>query len=139
MGFKTVRQWVDASDEGKTHIVSFRKAVSAAATTMGDYIDYTYFTGSPVANFYASAPLEAALVEADKGIRVPDVPEQFVKSLTVMSVGSTATSTANQNQTLQLLDYLIYYPQFTGLDGTTLRIDGAYNAGTRTIDALNGD
>lgn len=30
-------------------------------------------------------------------------------------------------------------PQFTGLDGTTLRIDGAYNAGTRTIDALNGD
>ena len=29
-------------------------------------------------------------------------------------------------------------PQFTGLDGTTLRIDGAYNAGTRTIDSLNG-
>ena len=30
-------------------------------------------------------------------------------------------------------------PQFTGLDGTTIRIDGAYSAGTRTIDALNGD
>ena len=30
-------------------------------------------------------------------------------------------------------------PQFTGLDGLTLRIDGAYSAGTRTIDALNGD
>ncbi|MCA3116434.1 MAG: hypothetical protein ING91_19565 [Rhodocyclaceae bacterium] len=30
-------------------------------------------------------------------------------------------------------------PQFTGLDGTTLRIDGTYNAGTRTIDALDGD
>lgn len=29
-------------------------------------------------------------------------------------------------------------PQFTGLDGTTLRIDGNYSAGTRTIDALNG-
>jgi hypothetical protein len=29
-------------------------------------------------------------------------------------------------------------PQFTGLDGTTLRIDGTYSAGTRTIDALNG-
>lgn len=29
-------------------------------------------------------------------------------------------------------------PQFTGLDGTTLRIDGAYSAGTRTIDSLNG-
>lgn len=30
-------------------------------------------------------------------------------------------------------------PQFTGLDGTTVRIDGAYTAGTRTIDSLNGD
>lgn len=30
-------------------------------------------------------------------------------------------------------------PQFTGLDGVTLRIDGTYAAGTRTIDALNGD
>jgi hypothetical protein len=29
-------------------------------------------------------------------------------------------------------------PQFTGLDGSTLRIDGTYSAGTRTIDALDG-
>jgi hypothetical protein len=30
-------------------------------------------------------------------------------------------------------------PQFTGLDGTTVRIDGTYSAGTRTIDAINAD
>lgn len=30
-------------------------------------------------------------------------------------------------------------PQFTGLDGTTVRIDGNYVSGTRTIDVLNGD
>lgn len=29
-------------------------------------------------------------------------------------------------------------PQFVGLDGTTVRIDGTYAAGTRTIDALDG-
>lgn len=29
-------------------------------------------------------------------------------------------------------------PQFTGLDGVTVRIDGTYAAGTRTIDSLNG-
>lgn len=29
-------------------------------------------------------------------------------------------------------------PQFTGIDGVTLRIDGAYSGGTRTIDSLNG-
>jgi hypothetical protein len=28
-------------------------------------------------------------------------------------------------------------PQFTGLDGTTVRINGTYSAGTRTIDAIN--
>ena len=28
--------------------------------------------------------------------------------------------------------------QFTGLDGTTVRIDGTYSAGTRTIDSLDG-
>lgn len=30
-------------------------------------------------------------------------------------------------------------PQFYGLDGTTVRIDGSYSAGDRTIDALNVD
>jgi hypothetical protein len=30
-------------------------------------------------------------------------------------------------------------PQFKGLDGTTVRIDGSYVSGTRTIDALNGN
>lgn len=30
-------------------------------------------------------------------------------------------------------------PQFLGLDGTTVRIDGTYSAGTRSIDALDGD
>lgn len=30
-------------------------------------------------------------------------------------------------------------PRFYGLDGVTLRIDGAYSGGTRTIDAIDGD
>lgn len=30
-------------------------------------------------------------------------------------------------------------PQFLGIDGTTVRIDGTYSAGTRTIDALDGE
>lgn len=30
-------------------------------------------------------------------------------------------------------------PQFIGIDGVTVRIDGSYLAGTRTIDSLNGD
>lgn len=30
-------------------------------------------------------------------------------------------------------------PQFTGLDGSTVRIDGTYSAGTRTIDNINAE
>ena len=30
-------------------------------------------------------------------------------------------------------------PQFIGLDGSTVRIDGTYSGGTRSIDALDGD
>jgi hypothetical protein len=30
-------------------------------------------------------------------------------------------------------------PQFVGLDGSTVRIDGTYTAGTRTIDALDAE
>ena len=51
--------------------------------------------------------------------------EQIIRLLGAFAAGS-ATGLENGN------------PQFTGLDGTTVRIDGAYSAGTRTIDTLNG-
>lgn len=52
--------------------------------------------------------------------------EQILRLLAAYAAGS-ATGLEGAN------------PQFTGLDGVTLRIDGAYSAGTRTIDALDGD
>ncbi len=52
--------------------------------------------------------------------------EQVMRLIGAFAAGS-ATGLENGN------------PQFTGLDGTTVRIDGAYSAGTRSIDALNGD
>ena len=75
-----------------------------------DFVDYTYFAGNPPANFYASAPLLAATVESIRGITVPQVENQFLKSITVMSAASSATGTSNQNQRLLLADYLLYYP-----------------------------
>lgn len=109
MGFRTVPEWAGAHEAGRRHITTFRKAVSSAATAAGDYVDYTYFAGNPVANFYASSPLESALVEQDKGIRLP-AGDQWLRDLMVMSAASSATSTTNQNQTLLLCDYLMYYP-----------------------------
>lgn len=112
-GFANARAWADAIDAGKTHVSTFRKTVASAATVANDFIDYTYFAGNPPANFYASAPLEAAFVESIRGIYVPTMTgtdKQFLKSITGMSAASSATGTSNQNQRHQLADYLLYYP-----------------------------
>lgn len=111
MGFEGAREWVRASEEGRSHVTTFRKQVSSAATVANDFVDYTYFAGNPVANFYASAPLEAAHVEASRGIHLRDVgASQWIKDFCAMSAAASATGTTNQNQRLLLADYLLYYP-----------------------------
>lgn len=109
-GFRSVAEWAAAPDAGRHHVTTFRKAVASAATAANDFVDYTYFAGNPPANFYASAPLLAATVESIRGITIPQVEDQFLKSITVMSAASSATGTSNQNQRLLLADYLLYYP-----------------------------
>lgn len=109
-GFTTVRAFSEADESGKCWVTGFRKAVASAATTTNAWVDYSYFPGSPSANFYASAPAVAALVDAARGIYVPSVTPatQHLKSLTVMT-GNTA-SAVNGRQKLALCDYLLYYP-----------------------------
>jgi hypothetical protein len=112
-GFNNVAAWANAIDAGKTHVTTFRKTVASAATAANDFIDYTYYAGNPPANFYASAPLEAAFVEGIRGIYVPTMTgtnKQFIKSITGMSAASSAANTSNQNQRHLLCDYLLYYP-----------------------------
>lgn len=109
MGFPAVSEYAAADEAGQTWISSFRKAVASAATTANAWIDYTYFAGSPVANFYASTPLTAALVEPDKGIYTGgnvSPATKHLKNLMLMSSGST---TAGRQQ-VALCDYLLYYP-----------------------------
>lgn len=112
MGFKNIREWPDAEDAGQSWITGFRKAASSVATTTAAWTDYSYYAGSPPANFYASTPLEAAVVDATRGIYVPTVSPatQHLRNLKVMSAASAVTSTANARQALVLADYLLYYP-----------------------------
>lgn len=111
-GFKNLREWVDAEALGQFHITSFRKAASAVATTTAAWTDYSYYPGSPTANFYASSPSVAAVVEAARGIRVPSVSpaKQYLRNLKLMSAASSATSTTNARQHIVLADLLLYYP-----------------------------
>lgn len=112
-GFSNLRAYVDADDAGQYHIVSFRKAVSAAATTTSAWLDYSYFPGNPLANFYASSPLEAAIVDASRGIYVPPVVSpatQWLRNLKLMSAAASTTSVTNGRQQVILADLLLYYP-----------------------------
>jgi len=109
-GFRTVGEFANADLLGQCWITQFRKAVASAATTTNAWIDYSYFAGSPAANFYASSPSVAALVEASRGIYVPTVSPmtQHLKSMMVMTANTTTA--VNARQRLVLCDYLLYYP-----------------------------
>ena len=109
-GFANVAEYARADELGQCWLTAFRKTVASAAPTTNAWIDYSYFAGSPPANFYASAPSVAALVERDKGFRFPDVTPktQHLKTVNVMTA-NTATA-VNARQRLILCDYLLYYP-----------------------------
>lgn len=118
-GFATVSEYANADLDGRCWITQFRKAVTSTATVTSSFIDYTYFAGSPLANFYASTPLEAAEVDPSRGIYVPSVSpaKQVLKSITLMTSSASATTTSNQRQEMYLCDYLMYYP-FVDTDST---------------------
>jgi hypothetical protein len=109
-GFSTVGDFANADELGRSWLTQFRKTVASAATTTGAWIDYSYFPGSPAANFYASTPSTAALVEASRGIYVPTVTpyQQHLNKFTVMTANTG--SAVNARQRLILCDYLLYYP-----------------------------
>ncbi len=113
MGFAAVSEYAAADDAGQVWLSSFRKAVASAATTTSAWIDYTYFAGSPPANFYASTPLTAAVIEGDKGIYTGGnvaPATKHIKNLMLMSAAASATGTTNGRQQVALCDYLMYYP-----------------------------
>lgn len=111
-GFRNIKEYCEALPDGKTWTTQFRKLVGSAATITSSYIDYSYFPGSPPANFYASTPLESAEVDQSRGFYVPDIDTQYLQNILVMTSANSATSTTNQRQDLTLIDYLMYYPFF---------------------------
>lgn len=116
MGFINIAEYANADAVGQCWLTQFRKVASSATTVTSSYVDYTYYSGSPLANFYASTPLEAAYVDSTRGIYLP-ATDQCLKNITVMTTSTSATSTANQRQKLMLCDYLLYYP-FVDTDST---------------------
>ena len=113
MGFSSVSEYAAADESGQVWVSGFRKAVASATTTTSAWVDMTYFAGSPPANFYASTPLTAAVIEADKGIYTGgnvSPATKHLKNVMLMSAASSATGTKNGRQEVAVCDYLLYYP-----------------------------
>ncbi len=112
-GFRNIREYVDAYENGQTFFTMMRKGRQTAVMTSSSvWFDWTTMAGYPTANFYASAPLVAAVM--DNGIRIP-IPSvspksQFLKSLALCVDGNSATAVYGSSLTHRLLDYLLYYP-----------------------------
>ncbi len=127
-GFKNLREWVDADGSGQYWYTGFRKAASSTTTISNGWNDYSYYPGSPPANFYASSPLEAAEVDIDRGIYTPTVSpkKKYLRNLKLMSAASSATGTTNARQQIILADILMYYPfiDTDAIDGPQDMING---------------
>lgn len=116
MGFGNVAAWANSDADGRSWWSFFRKVPASTATIAGQWFDYSTASGVPVPNYYASSPLVAATLEAEKGIHVPEQnTARYIKRTMVMSAAASVTATTNQNQPLMLMDYLLYYP-FIDLD-----------------------
>lgn len=116
-GFAGFYDLLEAFENGQTWISTFRKQPAASATVTGQWFDYSYAAGNPIPNYYAAAPLEAATLESDKGIVVPlmsGTDRQFVHRVTMMTVSAVATTALPDNQSMYLMDYLLYYPFVDG-------------------------
>jgi hypothetical protein len=114
-GFRSVKRFAEAWDEGRSFTSHFRKSFNA--TTAG-WADFSMQPGGPPANFYASSPLEAATLNGSRGFYIGDAKSPSRRFLTGMSI--VANNVNNLGQ-LILFDYVLYYP-FIDCDDTTAQV-----------------
>lgn len=114
MGFGSIKEYVDALDNGQEWLTSFRK-VPSQATTLGTWADLSMAPGNPVPNYYASDPLVAATLEARRGIYHGEAASPGEKYVHSFCIQSPTAGAAPSNWLLS--DYLLYYP-FIDMDTT---------------------
>lgn len=117
MGFANIAELVDAVNGGSHQISSFRKNYGQA-TTAGVWFDLSMSPGNPVNNFYASSPLEAAVLNGREGIYHGENVSPATKHLFKTLI--RANSATPLPLSVYMLDYLIYYP-FVDMDSTDVQ------------------
>lgn len=109
-GLTTALAWADGGAVISLDGSLVRYAVGHMA---GDVVPYTELS-----------PQSLAAAVWERAIEAGYTAEQILRGIAAVSMGA-ATGLDGGN------------PQFTGLDGSTTRVDGALTGGTRTIDALD--
>ena len=118
MGFSQLKDLVDAEVTGGAFsIASFRKTPSQTTVSPVPF-DLSMAAGNPSAQFYASEPLVAALINAKYGLSVGGDPTD-TNHLAELMVLSTSSGFAPGS--FLLCDYLLYYP-FVDMDNTDTQL-----------------
>lgn len=115
--FRTLSELSDAYLEGRVHACSFRKAFTTSITA-GWWHDVSYLAGNPLPNYYAATPLEAAVLDGNRGIFHGPNQSPATKWLTRFGIVSATAAMLGQ---YKLLDYLLYYP-FVDSDVTDVQL-----------------
>ena len=109
-GFRNITQLALAESEGRTVSGWFRKTPSQGSAA-GYWVDLTMAAGSPVPQYYASSPLEAATLSGMKGLFHGTDKTPYTKFLTDWNLVTSGTGFVGR---CELLDYLLYYPFVDG-------------------------
>lgn len=121
-------------DESRLYHFSFSR-VSSSATVPNGWFDTSMWLGSPAPNFYASAPLEAAVLNYRRGIRHTE-PDPDTSEHLLSAYWGWASTTSNNQASFILGDWLLYYPFIDGdsLDPQTMTNDVTL---PRSTDGVN--
>lgn len=121
MAFSSVGSYVNAQvDAGKYQFYAYRKSWQVSITSRC-WFDMSYTTtGAPAQNFYASTPLQSAVLDYNKCLYHGPSVSPDKKYLHRWSVTYDPPGVNGNNTPILLCDYLLYYP-FIDMDDTTLQ------------------
>lgn len=111
-GFNSFGSLGQAARNGQIHTCHFRKVPSQATSATSMFFDMSMAPGDPQPNYYASSPLEAAKLQANRGLFHGADKAPASKFLLEAAILGNAGGCVGE---YKLLDYLLYYP-FVDLD-----------------------
>jgi len=110
---RSAKDFTQALSDGRSVVGHFRK-VMGLASVAGWWTDLGMAAGSPLANYYASEPLKAAVLNAPGELNgifhgAPVSPKElYLADMMICSPSSGMVGTH------QLMDYVLYYPFIDG-------------------------